>query len=1243
MILFPRFFTKDLPDLQVPTRKTDATIKNDRGEVVFHLADVEVPEEWSDLAARITAQKYFVRTGVESNPRGRETSAVTMCLEVATTIADAGLAQGYFDAAAAGNFRDELYFLLVNQYGAFNSPVWFNVRLWHSYGIRGNGVNWWYNPETKQAERVQNAYEHPGPSACFIQSLEDNLCDEGGIADFWSREARVFKQGSGSGTNASKVREQGAPTATDGEASGVISFLKVADYAAGAIKSGGGPRRAAKMVCLDVDHPDISAFIQWKVDEERKAQALMAAGFSKGMEGEAYTTVSGQNANHSIRLPDAFMRAVEQNGPWELKSRVGGKTVKTVSARGIWNHLCLAAWEVADPGVQFDDTINRWHTTPSAGRIRGSNPCVTGDTLISTALGWKRIDQMLDQEQLIRGSDGQFHACPPAFKTGTKAVYKLRTKAGYTLKLTGDHKVRTVSRGDVPASELTRDDHIYLQGAGFGELECDTHLSEVIGLLLGDGCVCDSIATLTMGHNEHEVVAYATKRINQAKDYDRACSPRHTPTGWRVSTSYAALISDVQRYAVLDQGSSRKALTPVAFLLERPAIAGILRGLFTADGTVADYGDRSQYVSLDSTSELLLEQVQLLLLNFGIKSKIYRNRRGGKTFSSLPDGKGGMREYPVVESHSLRISRSSRLLFERKIGFLPMSAKADTLVCLNDRVKAYQDQLMDKVAAVEFLGVDDVYDITEGNTHHFVANGLVVHNCSEYMSLDDSACNLASLRLTKFFVGDVFNAKAFRHAVRTFIIAQDILVDFGSYPTKKIAENTHRYRQLGLGYCDLGALLMLRGLSYASEEGRQFASAITALLNAHAWATSAELAKELGPFEGFAADREYVLSVLAEHQRHVGRTEQQLNVLATDAYREAYMEAYKYGVRNSQLTLLAPTGTIGFLMDATTTGVEPLLSHVQYKTLAGGGNEVLENKEVAPTLKRLGYRDNEISRIIEGLRTGGALTALVRPEHKAIFLTALGPGETLPPEAHVDMIAAVQPHLSGAVSKTCNLPATATVEDISNLYFRAWRAGVKALAVYRAGSKGAEPVKTSKTSKTSEEEPKAPVQPYQRKLPPECQGTGWRAVLDRVWKLYIHSGEYPDGTLGEVFVTVGKDGSTVAGLISAWAQAVSIGLQYGVPLAKFVDVFTHGRFEPAGNVSGHASIKRATSLVDLVMRILAVKYLQRTDLAHVHAEEEKPAEDVHGDGPLCHICHSVTVRNGSCHRCPNCGESLGCS
>jgi len=1043
------------PYKQVKWVKRSSLISGAEGQAVFNMESVEVPEAWSQLATDIVVSKYFRKAGVPNS--GHENSVRQVVHRIARSIRQSGEKQGGYFASEkdALQFEKELIHLLLHQKAAFNSPVWFNCGLFHEYGILGSGGNWRWDPARGEVVQTENSYEHPQCSACFIQSVDDDLMS---IFDLAKNEARIFKFGSGTGTNFSKIRASSERLSGGGLSSGLMSFLEVLDRGAGATKSGGTTRRAAKMVCLDMDHPEIVDFINWKVREEKKVAALVDAGYPADFNGEAYKTVSGQNSNNSVRITDEFMKAVERDGEWRTTARTDGSVVQTYKARELWNQIAEAAWNCADPGVQFDTTIQKWHTCANTDRINGSNPC------------------------------------------------------------------------------------------------------------------------------------------------------------------------------------------------------------------------------------------------------------------------------------------------------------------------------------------------------------------SEYMFLDDSACNLSSLNLVKFLRDDqTFDVEAFRHACRVMFTAQEILVDLSSYPTAVIAKNSHDFRPLGLGYANLGTLLMIKGIAYDSPEALAWTGVITAIMHGEAYRTSAEMAESLGAFAGFAKNADVMMRVMKQHQAAVDRideelTERSLVDAAKQIWSEVIARGSEFGYRNAQATVLAPTGTIGLLMDCDTTGIEPDFALVKFKKLAGGGYFKIVNQSVPKALKTLGYTEKQIREIVayavgtmdlegapyinklalqtRGLSDGdfakiqnalpGAfdLNAAISPwvlgddglarlglsrdsldgrsvlqalgfqdeqirdasrvvcgrmmlegaphlkaEHLPVFDCAntCGPDGTrfIQPMAHVRMMAAAQPFLSGAISKTVNLPHDARVDDIKAIYHEAWRAGVKAVAVYRDGSKLSQPLSGSSQKKKdtkpeavredlkySESELRLAVEDAiqqalvvaparKRKMPQKRKGLTIEARVGG-HQIFLRTGEYEDGRLGEIFIDMHKEGATLRSLLNCFAISVSMGLQYGVPLEDYVNKFTFTRFEPQGFVD-HPNIKSATSLLDYVFRVLGMEYLGKTDFVHVKpaaedlainkpldalslstaapAPESKPQSDelipnqmdlpleravrvdalsaqlskMMGDAPMCDACGHVTVRNGSCYRCLNCGSSMGCS
>ncbi|MBN9296930.1 MAG: vitamin B12-dependent ribonucleotide reductase [Filimonas sp.] len=1078
-----------------------SVIRNPTGEIVFEMNNVEVPRQWSQIATDILAQKYFRKASVPQpdGSLGRETSVKQVAHRMANCWRVWGERYGYFKSEQdAQVFYDELAYSILNQACVPNSPQWFNTGLHESYGITGKPQGHYYvDPKDGQLKKSSNAYERPQPHACFILSVSDDLVNEGGIMDLWVREARIFKYGSGVGTNFSHIRGSGEKLSGGGTSSGLMSFLKIGDRAAGAIKSGGTTRRAAKMVCLDLDHPEIMEFINWKVEEEKKVAALVAAGYDNSYEGEAYMTVAGQNSNNSIRIPNEFFKVLEEDGEWELKARMDGRVMKRIPAREVWNQISYAAWRCADPGTQYDTTINEWHTCPQGGRINASNPC------------------------------------------------------------------------------------------------------------------------------------------------------------------------------------------------------------------------------------------------------------------------------------------------------------------------------------------------------------------SEYMFLDNTACNLASANLIKFFDAETgkFDVEGFEYTCRLWTVVLEISVLMAQFPSKEVAQLSYDYRTLGLGFANLGTVLMVSGIPYDSEEARGIAGAISAIMTGVAYKTSAEMASFLGAFDKYAENKTDMLRVMRNHraaaydasEAYEGLSVKPVGInakycpepllkAATKAWDDAVQLGEKYGYRNAQTTVIAPTGTIGLVMDCDTTGVEPDFALVKFKKLSGGGYFKIINQSVPAALKKLGYNEKEIDAIVKYAvgaatfdgapyvnpqtlsekgfiaeeikklndaarsafevsfifnkftlgeacleRLGfspaqyndwnfdlleslgfteeqidavndyvcGTMTVegapYLKAEHLAVFDCANKCGKKgeryIHAHGHIRMMAACQPFLSGAISKTINLPHEANVEEIADCYMLSWKLGLKANALYRDGSKLSQPLSNKSDKKKKADEPAAEetieaAQPVstivdlstltvdelleevakrmqaspdttlkrrlasiveRRSMPAKRRGFTQKAKVGGQ-TIFLRTGEYGDGTLGEIFIDLAKEGSTLRSLMNCFAIAVSVGLQYGVPLEEFVEKFVFTKFEPAGMVD-HPNIKTTTSLVDFVFRSLAYEYLNRTDLVHVLDKPElsnlggedeltmldKPelssvrvvaapsqstpskalktavkaeagidavnaaAKNMQSDAPACNTCGHITIRSGTCYKCLNCGNSMGCS
>jgi len=921
---FPRHFTARLeggktPYDEVQWETRNATIGNDRGVVIFEQRDIVVPADWSQTATNIVASKYF--HGKLGSPE-REHSVAELVHRVVDTIAGWGLAGGYFASPDDGeNFRHELAHLMLHQKAAFNSPVWFNVGVKES-----RGYGWFYESAEDKVKKLTTEAK-PQCSACFIVSVKDTLES---ILDLAKTEGMLFKWGSGTGSNLSALREEDGLLSGGGRASGPLSFMKGFDAFAGVIKSGGKTRRAAKMVILNADHPDIERFIWCKAREEKKAHTLIEAGYDSSLDGDAYSSIFFQNANNSVRVSDEFMEAVVEDREWWTRSVNTGEKKTRYRARDLMRQIAEATWQCGDPGMQFDTTINRWHPCRNTARINASNPC------------------------------------------------------------------------------------------------------------------------------------------------------------------------------------------------------------------------------------------------------------------------------------------------------------------------------------------------------------------SEYMFLDDSACNLSSLNLMKF-VGPngLFDVEGFRHAVDTLIVAQEILVDNAAYPTEQIARNSHDYRPLGLGFANLGALLMSFGIPYDSDRGRDYAGAISAIMCGQAYLTSARMAGSVGPFPGYAQNEEPFLDVIRMHRDAVhGINHRNVPSDVFGAAKKCWEEAYELGkhsgFRNGQVTVIAPTGTIGFMMDCDTTGIEPDLALVKYKKLVGGGVIKIVNNTVPAALIKLGYSPEQVETIVSHIDSTGTIEGApaLKPEHLPVFDCSFRPQNgtrSIHYMGHLRMMGAVQPFVSGAISKTINMPEECTVEDVMEAYTESWRLGLKAVAIYRDNSKKVQPL-SSGSGKTAEKkaaavlalaaakELAAPVtekvvyRPVRRKLPDERQSITHKFTIGG-HEGYITVGMFEDGTPGEIFVTMAKEGSTISGLMDSFATSISYCLQYGVPLKFLVDKFGHVRFEPSG-WTGNPQIPYAKSIPDYIFRWLATKFLgsefpaannneagsppvlRPTELS---PQESLPFPAIATDAPTCAECGGLMTRNGSCYKCENCGGTSGCS
>ncbi len=1433
-------------------------IVNPDGSVIFEASDVMVPSAWSQVAVDILAQKYCRKAGIpkvtkrveeegvpawlwrsaadgaalEALPRSEQFGAERDARQVFNRMAGCwtywGWKNGYFDSEDdAQIYYDEMCAMLARQVGAPNSPQWFNTGLHWAYGISGPAQGHWYaDPADGDAKPSANTFEHPQVSACYILGIEDDLVNEGGIFDGIMREARIFKYGSGSGANFSKIRAAGEKLTGGGTSSGLMSFLKVFDRAAGAIKSGGTTRRAAKMVVLNADHPDIEEFVNWKVREERKVadlvigsrifeqhlNAIIAAAhdtrvpeqarpdpalnsflraairqaisagvptgatqnaldyarqgytrleveqYDTAWDSEAYLTVSGQNSNNSIRLTNGFFETLDADGEWLLTARTTGDVVKRIKARDLWEQIGLAAWQCADPGLQFDDTIQEWHTCSNDERINATNPCseyvfiddtacFAPETRISTPDGLRTVEELFDEQE--QGGEVYVttdihsehdhrriaaHRRAYVTQVGERDIFKLTLADGRVIRTTGDHRFLTLDGAWKRLDELVAGvDRIEIRETGNNVAYCSMPQEmkrwQMLGWLTGDGVFSKGTVALVFGPTERRTAEVLVPELNRLKAVAAGAAHEGAPRTVGISsqrngvfqtiTSQRSLVGFLEHAYGFHQGTAldKDVPTHIHHVPEDLKIA-YLQGLFSADGTIRNNAAATEpEVMLASSSPKLLRSVQLLLSDIGITSRIsWMHPRGRKN----PQGQ-------------LHVYNQQARNFLSLIGFpcsQPKHAKAREILSqrFNGRLKLPRAP---KVTSIVPDGRTLVYDITEPVTHSVVAEGLIAHNC-----------NLASVNLVKFLNDDGnFDAKRLAEGSRIWTTTLEISVTMGQMPSKSIAEKNHGYRTLGLGYANLGTLLMRMGLPYDSEEGFGWCAAINALITGMAYRTSGEMAQQLGPFARFEANREPMLRVIRNHRRaayaateeYEGLTVKPVThaptlftqatwALARKIWDEALSIGEVAGYRNAQVTVTAPTGTIGLVMDCDTTGIEPDFALVKFKKLAGGGYFKIVNQSVDAALHKLGYSQEQIDAIetyakgtgtlceaphineatlrakgfdddatarIEAalpgafelpfafnkfvlgeefcketlgltdeqlsdwnfsiLRDGlgfsaqqieeasahicGRMTVEGAPdlkdEHLAVFDCATPCGKYgsryIRPLAHVDMMAAAQPFVSGAISKTINYPQTATIAEVKDAYRYAWERMIKAVALYRDGSKLSQPLAASYDfgGDTGEEEAAVQQQPFaqplqiaekivyryiakRRSMPQRRSGYTQKATIAG-HKVYLRTGEYEGGQLGEIFIDMHKEGAAFRSLMNNFAIAISLGLQHGVPLEEFVEAFTFTRFEPNGPVVGHDHIKMSTSILDYIFRELAVSYLGRYDLAHVQPSMQMDA------------------------------------
>jgi ribonucleoside-diphosphate reductase alpha chain len=1187
---------------------------------------------------------------------------------------------------------------------------------------------------------------------CFILAVDDTMDS---ILEWYKEEGLIFKGGSGAGVNLSRIRSSKELLTSGGTASGPVSFMRGADASAGTIKSGGATRRAAKMVVLDVDHPDIEEFIETKAREEEKVRVLRDAGFDMDLGGKDIASVQYQNANNSVRVSDEFMRAVESGKTFELASRTTGEPIAQVDAKELFRKMAQAAWDCADPGIQYDGTINDWHTCPESGRITASNPCFPADQRVVTDQGMVRIGDLVaraaagetfsvytnDLTSQTDAADRVVATNPTRFMvTGRNEIIELRFSDGSRLRCTPAHRIWTANRGWVHAEELTTGDRIVksLQYAARAAADpripaaalaagravrsrkatvlpekWDEEFGYYLGWLVGDGCITEQGAVTVYGSEDDRIEPMARHAafIAGITGFDGKPSIQANGTQ-QLRVTRDSFIAFLRALGVSSERAKAKKVPEAIFEAPEDAMLGFLQGLFDADGCVVSQENGTRYVGLGSRSEELLLGVQELLGSLGIASRIYQTgtkkdsfsytRKNGSKVSYSSDG-------PTLD---LRISGRSMREFAIRVGF-SLPAKEQRLVQTSISTRAYNKDETVRLVSRESRGYETTYNLTEPRNHSYVVSGVVVANCSEYVHLDNSSCNLASINLLKFLRDDdSFDVEKFERLTELIITAMDISICFADFPTEKIAAVTRAYRQLGIGYANLGALLMATGHAYDSEGGRAIAAAISSLMTGTAYKRSAELAAIVGPYDGYARNAAPHKRVMAKHAtasasiRPLGGIDSPVLTAANKVWQQCLALGEKNGYRNAQASLLAPTGTIGLMMDCDTTGIEPDLALVKFKKLVGGGSMQIVNQTVPRALKNLGYQTEQSEAIVEYISEHGHVVNApgLRPEHYEVFDCAMGE-RAISPMGHVRMLAAVQPMLSGSVSKTVNMPESATVEDIEKIYFEGWKLGLKALAIYRDNCKVGQPLSIAKRKTEEAPAPASPheVRPVRRRLPKQRAAMVTRFSVAGA-EGYMTASSYPDDGVGEVFLKLGKQGSTLAGVMDAFSMAISVGLQYGIPLESYVAKFTNMRFEPAG-ITDDPDIRMSSSVMDYIFRRLALDHLsyeQRAELGILTTEERtaqlngedpsQPSEELDpeelaqsaaveqvrrsqppatesaaarpvptavpavstteliesqqgrvADAPLCLTCGTKMRPAGSCYVCEGCGSTSGCS
>jgi ribonucleoside-diphosphate reductase alpha chain len=1194
-LTFTRIFAKtDKPYNEVKWTRRNIELKG-AVETIFKQDNVEAPEEWSDRAVFIAASKYF--RGHIGQP-GRETSVKELVDRVTDTITTFGMKNGYFDKKHSKIFNAELKKLLIEQRLAFNSPVFFNV------GIE----------------------EKPQGSACFVLSVEDDL---NSIAELQLAETKLFSMGSGAGTNLSSLRPCNEPLSRGGWASGPLSFLRGYDGWAGIIRSGGVLRRASKMVRIDDWHPDVyngkndgSDFITFKAYEERKARGLFDQGFPTAI---AYQTVSGQNCNLSVGVSDMFMNAVIGGKDWDLRwPQNNAKYARRMKASEMFDAIVSGIYECGDPGIQFDDTINSWNTCVKTGRIRGSNPCSPGWARVLTPDGIRTFDDIDVGSTIWSGT--HWTKVIKKTATGQKPVFGFATRAG-TFYGTKDHRI--VQNGQ----KIRVDSAETIDIASFDATCSEAHdlsAQDIMdGLVFGDGMVHKASANLPpllcVGKNDRD---YFDSEVSHLFNKSRE---KLNQFAWSVTTTLSR--EECPR--------TYERRVPDRFLFGNPEkIRGFLRGLYSANGSVV-----SSRITLKASSRQAVGAIQAMLSALGIRSYYTVNKEHDVEFANGT--------FTCKESYDINIS-TDRIAFKDLINFIQKDKQKRLEAACKRSTNERKAKTSYEIVEIAPLGIMPVFDITvDAPEHTYWTDGLLVSNCGEFLPPGEGACNLLSLNLVKFFSTSdgLFFKQEFLAAVRIAVIAQDILVDLCSYPLPRIEASAKKYRPLGLGFANLGGLLMSMGWIYDSDQSRLLASSISALMTGQAYKTSIELANVKGPFPELDVNRRSMINVLRRHKNALdGLVVTESATLISEIYEEAadvwtdvIDKIQKYPLRNSQVTLIAPTGTIGLMMDCDTTGIEPHFLLVVNKSLVGGGSLKIISNSITPGLDALGYPQPEQARIVRYILDNGTVESSgIRDKDLPVFDMAYPikeGGRCISASGHIGMVAAVQPFVSGGISKTIGQPETVTKEEIGSTIISAWKAGIKSLTIYRDGSKITAPI--SRDSKTA-----ARVRYARERLPTTRKGEIHKFDIGGT-EGYLQCGFFEDGRLGEIFITLAKEGSTMRGMMDCFATSISIALQSSVPLSVLIDKFRNVKFEPNGltrNRDPNNPIPMCSSIIDYIFHYLT-KYdpdsaeesvLTKHETLKAQTIDRRPSTAVIVSHNTCRSCGSLMVREGpNCESCPN--------